>query len=109
MLEDKGLLVAEAGGRVNALATSMTDPLIELLATRTEVVDDYLELRATLERMAAALAASRGNEWTGRRSAPAWTGSTAPTPRRIRTTRPTPMWTCTWRSTRRATTSCCCR
>ena len=63
MLEDKGLLVAEAGGRVVApLATSMTDPLIELLATRTEVVDDYLELRATLERMAAALAASRGNE-----------------------------------------------
>ena len=57
MLEYAGLLVAEAGGRVVApLATSMTDPLIEPSATRTEVVDDYLELRATLERMAAALA-----------------------------------------------------
>jgi GntR family transcriptional repressor for pyruvate dehydrogenase complex len=64
LLEDKGLLVAEAGGgRVVApLARSITDPLIELMAARAEVIDDYLELRATLERMAAALAASRANE-----------------------------------------------
>ena len=64
LLEDKGLLVAEpGGGRVVApLATSVTDPLVELMSTRAEVVDDYLELRATLEGMAAALAASRANE-----------------------------------------------
>ena len=64
MLEDKGLLVAESGGgRVVApLATSVTDPLIELMSTRTEVVSDYLELRATMERMAASLAATRANE-----------------------------------------------
>jgi len=64
MLEDKGLLVAEpGGGRVVAqLATSVTDPLIDLMSTRTEVVDDYLELRATMERMAASLAATRANE-----------------------------------------------
>ena len=47
---------------VAPLATSVTDPLIELMASRAEVVDDYLELRATLEGMAAALAASRAND-----------------------------------------------
>jgi GntR family transcriptional repressor for pyruvate dehydrogenase complex len=64
MLEDKGLLLAEpGGGRVVApLATSITDPLIELLSTRSEVVDDYLEFRRTLEGMAATLAATRANE-----------------------------------------------
>ena len=64
LLEDKGLIVADPGGgrAVAPLATSVTDPLIELLATRPEVVDDYLELRATLERMAASLAARRAND-----------------------------------------------
>ena len=64
LLEDKGLLVADAGGArvVAPLATSITDPLIELLATRGEVVDDYLELRGTLEGMAASLAATRAND-----------------------------------------------
>ena len=64
LLEDKGLLVAEpGGGRVVApLATSVTDPLIELMSARVEVVDDYLELRATMERMAASLAATRAND-----------------------------------------------
>ncbi len=64
LLEDKGLLTAEpGGGRVVApLATSITDPLIELMSSRAEVVDDYLELRTTLERMAASLAATRANE-----------------------------------------------
>jgi GntR family transcriptional repressor for pyruvate dehydrogenase complex len=64
MLEDKGLLVGEAGGSrvVAPLATSITDPLIELMSTKSEVVDDYLELRATLERMAAGLAATRAND-----------------------------------------------
>jgi GntR family transcriptional repressor for pyruvate dehydrogenase complex len=64
MLEDRGLLVAEAGGgRVVApLATSITDPLIELMSARSEIVDDYLELRGTLEGMAARLAATRAND-----------------------------------------------
>jgi GntR family transcriptional regulator, transcriptional repressor for pyruvate dehydrogenase complex len=64
LLEDKGLLVADAGGArvVAPLATSITDPLIDLLSTRGEVVEDYLELRATIEGMAAALAATRAND-----------------------------------------------
>ena len=64
LLEDKGLLVADSGGGrvVAALATSVTDPLIELMALRPDVVDDYLELRGTLERMAASLAAARAND-----------------------------------------------
>lgn len=64
ILEDKGLLVAEPGGArvVAPLATSITDPLIALLATRSDVVDDYIELRANLESMAARLAATRANE-----------------------------------------------
>ena len=65
LLEDKGLLVAEAGGArvVAPLATSITDPLLELMSDRPEiVVEDYLELRATLERMAARLAAVRAND-----------------------------------------------
>ena len=64
MVEGKGRLAAEVGGRrvVAPLATSVTDPLIELMALRSEVVDDYLELRGTMERTAAALAATRANE-----------------------------------------------
>jgi len=64
MLEDKGLIVSDANGgrRVAPLATSFTDPLIELMSTHTEAVEDYLELRATLEGMAARLAAVRAND-----------------------------------------------
>lgn len=64
LLEEKGLLVADAGGTrvVAPLATSITDPLIDLLSTRGEVVEDYLELRGTLEGMAAGLAATRAND-----------------------------------------------
>lgn len=64
LLEEKGLLVTEPGGArvVAPLATSITDPLLELMTSRADVVDDYLELRATLERMAASLAARRANE-----------------------------------------------
>lgn len=64
ILENKGLLLAEPGGSrvVAPLATSITDPLIELLSTRSEVFDDYLELRRTLEGMAATLAATRAND-----------------------------------------------
>lgn len=64
MLEDKGLIVSDTAGgrRVAPLATSITDPLIELMSDRGEVVEDYLELRATLESMAARLAATRAND-----------------------------------------------
>jgi GntR family transcriptional repressor for pyruvate dehydrogenase complex len=64
MVEDKGLIVSDAGGarRVAALATSISDPLIELLSTHGDAVDHYLELRATLEGMGARLAAARANE-----------------------------------------------
>ena len=64
LLEDKGLLVADSSGArvVAPLATSITDPLVDLLSTRSEVVDDYLELRGTLEGMAATLAATRAND-----------------------------------------------
>lgn len=64
LLEDRGLLTADqSGARVIApIATSITDPLIELMSVRGEVVDDYLELRGTLEGMAAKLAATRAND-----------------------------------------------
>lgn len=64
LLETKGLIVTDAAGgrRVAPLATSFTDPLIELMSSRGEVVDDYLELRATLEAKAASLAAVRAND-----------------------------------------------
>ncbi len=65
LLEEKGLVTGSEGqGTVVApLGTSITDPLIGLLAERpAETVDDYLEFRATVERMAAALAAERANE-----------------------------------------------
>lgn len=63
LLEEKGLLVAEAGGgrQVAALGHQLTDPLIEMLAAHAEVLEDYLEFRATTERMAAMLAARRAN------------------------------------------------
>jgi len=64
ILEERGLIVADPGGgrRVARLATSITDPLVALMASRPEVVNDYLELRATLEGMAASLAAMRAND-----------------------------------------------
>jgi GntR family transcriptional repressor for pyruvate dehydrogenase complex len=65
LLEDRGLLQSEAGGAtlVAPLGTSITDPLVALLGERpVETVDDYLEFRATVERMAASLAAERANE-----------------------------------------------
>ncbi|MFT3973834.1 MAG: FCD domain-containing protein [Amaricoccus sp.] len=65
LLEEKGLLESHAGGAtvVAPLGTSITDPLITLMSERPiETIDDYLEFRATVERMAAALAAERGND-----------------------------------------------
>ena len=80
LLEDKGLLVAEPGGArvVAPLATSITDPLIELMSARSEiVVRTTSNCARTLERMAA-----RGSRRCGRTmsTAPscgaAWNGST---------------------------------
>ncbi|HRW15574.1 MAG: FCD domain-containing protein [Rhodobacteraceae bacterium] len=64
ILEDKGLIETDAGGtrRIAPLATSLTDPLIELMSTGGRVIDDYLELRGTLEGMAAGLAATRASD-----------------------------------------------
>lgn len=64
MLEDKGLILSDPDGtrRIAPLATSITDPLIELMSSGGRVVDDYLELRGTLEGMAASLAATRAND-----------------------------------------------
>ncbi len=64
LLEDRGLLRGEPGEArmIAPLATSITDPLVELMSSRGEIVNDYLEMRATLEAMAAALAATRANE-----------------------------------------------
>ena len=65
LLEERGLLQSDAGGAtlVGELGTSITDPLVALLAERpVEIIDDYLEFRATVERMASSLAAERANE-----------------------------------------------
>lgn len=63
ILEDRGLIVSGGGGRTVApLGRDMTDPLLKLMAAHAEVVDDYLEFRATTEKMAASLAAARANE-----------------------------------------------
>lgn len=62
ILEDEGLVVQTPTGRsVAALGRGITDPLIALIASHAEVVDDYLEFRATTERLAARLAAERAN------------------------------------------------
>lgn len=62
ILEEEGLIVSTPAGRsVASLGREITDPLIALIASHAEVVDDYLEFRATTERMAARLAAQRAN------------------------------------------------
>ena len=63
ILEDKGLLVPDAAGQrtVVALGARITDPLVDMLGSHAEVIEDYLEFRATTERMAASLAALRAN------------------------------------------------
>ena len=60
-LEERGLLLGEAGGatHVAPIGTSITDPLLPLLASRLETTDDYLEFRELSEGPAAALAARR--------------------------------------------------
>lgn len=62
ILEEEGLIIATPAGRsVAPIGREITDPLIALIASHAEVVDDYLEFRATTERMAARLAAERAN------------------------------------------------
>ncbi|MFC3061457.1 FCD domain-containing protein [Paenirhodobacter populi] len=64
ILVDKGLLRQGAGRglEVAPLGTSITDPLIALLAAHGEVADDYLEFRDIVECSAAAYAAVRAND-----------------------------------------------
>src|SRR6056300_564993 len=62
-LQAKGLVERKQGGGtfVNAkLNSNMTDPLLELVATRPETQFDLLEFRHALEGMAAYYAALRG-------------------------------------------------
>lgn len=54
--EGRGLKVAQLGAR------AISDPLIEMLAKKVEVADDYLEFRDVVESSAAAMAAERANE-----------------------------------------------
>lgn len=64
LLVDKGLLRSggpRRGLEVAPLGTSVTDPLLALLAAHHEVADDYLEFRAIVESAAAAHAAERAN------------------------------------------------
>ncbi|MCJ2012233.1 FCD domain-containing protein [Methylobacterium sp. J-076] len=62
MLEEDGLIVSTPAGRsVAPLGREIADPLIALIASHAEVVDDYLEFRAVTEPMAARLAAARAN------------------------------------------------
>jgi len=62
ILEEEGLIVSTPAGRsVASLGCEISDPLITLIASHADVVDDYLEFRATTERMAARLAAERAN------------------------------------------------
>ncbi|CAM3299322.1 FCD domain-containing protein [Paracoccus nototheniae] len=63
-LEDRGLLVKDGRGMKVAQigAQSITDPLIALLAQRSDVADDYLEFRDIVESSAAAMAAERANK-----------------------------------------------
>lgn len=62
LLEEKGLLVSGHGRGLQVAPLgrqAITDPLLDLLATRSETADDYLEFRDIVESQAAALAATR--------------------------------------------------
>lgn len=63
-LELKGFLTSREGKgmRVARLGAAISDPLIALLAQRSEVADDYLEFRDIVESSAAALAARRASK-----------------------------------------------
>lgn len=52
----KGLAIAELG------ASTITDPLLSMMAEHSEIADDYLEFRDVVESSAAAMAAQRATE-----------------------------------------------
>lgn len=54
--DGRGLKVAQLG------ATTITDPLISMLAEHSDVADDYLEFRDVVESSAAAMAAQRASD-----------------------------------------------
>lgn len=62
MLIRRGLLVSEPGARtvVAETATSITDPLLSLLASGGETTFDYIKFREICDAAAAALAATHG-------------------------------------------------
>ncbi|MGX9947916.1 FCD domain-containing protein [Bradyrhizobium denitrificans] len=65
MLEERGLLTGKEGRGLKVAqlgAAAIADPLIEMLANRMEVADDYLEFRDVVESSAAAMAADRATE-----------------------------------------------
>jgi GntR family transcriptional repressor for pyruvate dehydrogenase complex len=64
-LENKGLIETRQGGRTfvrNFLGPSLTDPLAELLERSPNTAQDFLELRTTLDGIAAYYAALRATE-----------------------------------------------
>lgn len=64
-LESRGLLTSKEGRRMRVTqlgATTITDPLINMFAERSEVADDYLEFRDVVESSASAMAAQRAND-----------------------------------------------
>ena len=64
-LESKGLIETRQGGRTfvrNFLGPSLTDPLAELLERSPNTAQDFLELRTTLDGIAAYYAALRATE-----------------------------------------------
>ncbi len=62
MLSRSGLLISEPGARtiVAATGTSITDPLLSLLASGGETTFDYIKFREICDGAAASLAASHG-------------------------------------------------
>ena len=62
-LENAGLLESRHGGGTfvrNAIASPLTEPLVEVLARHPQAALDFIALRSTLEGMSAADAARRG-------------------------------------------------
>lgn len=65
LLEDRGLLTSKEGRGLKVAqlgAAAIADPLIDMLSTKLEVADDYLEFRDIIESSAAAIAAERATE-----------------------------------------------
>jgi GntR family transcriptional regulator, transcriptional repressor for pyruvate dehydrogenase complex len=65
VLQQRGLLTTQEGRGVKVAqlgAATISDPLIAMLATKSEVADDCLEFRDIVESAAAAMAAQRANK-----------------------------------------------